>query len=603
MRKYIFILPIIGFFLTMGCQDTLEEDFQNPNVYTPEHNVPSGLFSSMFSRTRTFKNDYGEFWWHANTGGVLAHTHLIIRHLRTSYGWYKDVMDIPSMYTTVGTDAYYYGHNGDFKEIAVMEQLINGMSEAEKKDNEIYLTLSRIGRDFRASKAVDYFNHVPYSEGLKGTEGVFFPKFDDPSEIYHSIIDNLGQYASVIKAQADQLSPSGKAVFAQQDIIFQGDADKWIQFAQALRLRLAVRISGVDPDFAKKVISEIMQSNQLPSEDLLIPNNLWVSKKRDHWKRGLMERDYLDFISPTLLYKMDKDKDHLYTEGVDDPRIPVLFLPNRDKMYMPASLDFEVGQQIYDSVRADNTRKHKFKGAYFYSNYFKDLDNYMKYNAYSVYNPATMVNNQEPWRAFTAAEVELLLAEVALKNLGGTGKSARQHVEDAVKYSIKYWYHANSFSDWDKINDTNRSYLKPEAPSAAVTDQFAKKIGEEYDLAQGEDGKMGVIIGQKYVHLNIHDYFEIFSELRRTRHPKIPLIKFDKNTTLNPVIERYPYPGSVASTNRDNYLEVQSQDNFTTHIFWVPSGLKSVKYYMDSFDDDYLYTEYPGVPGSFKTTE
>ena len=600
MKKIIIQLLIISTVFLPACQDELEEDFINPEVYTPTDNIPAGMFAAMMSRTRTFKNDYGEFWWHAgSTGGVIGHTHLIMRHLRDAYGYFADANDVPLFYTTMTLDAYYYGHNRDFKEIPIMEGIINEMSEGDRADNELYLTLSNLGRAYRASKAVDMFNSVPYSEGLMGVDGVFFPKFDDPKEIYKDIIDKIGEYAKSIPQQYANMSADGKSVFNRQDIIFEGDTKKWEQLANAIRLRLAVRISGVEKEYAKQVISEILQGDNLPDTDLLIPGNLWVSKSGDHWKRGLRERDYAGFIAPSIMYKMDKDKDHKYTPGSDDPRMPVFYLPNRDTMYIPTSFDFGVGQAIYDAVRDDNAEKYDFGGAYYYYNYFEDLDNYMKYNAYSVWNPATMVRNVEPWRAFTLAEVDLLLAEVNLKELGSTSKSAADHVSDAVLHSIDYWYTVSSYSNWDKINDTNRHFLKPTAPDESVKLQYANVIKDEYNNASDLEDKMEVIMGQKYVHLNIHDYFEVFSELRRTRHPKLPLIKFSESLTIAADVERYPYPGAVAATNGDNFVEVSEQDNFTTPIFWVPEELKNVPYYMDGFDEDYLYIKYPGVPESY----
>ncbi|TKG95879.1 SusD/RagB family nutrient-binding outer membrane lipoprotein [Puteibacter caeruleilacunae] len=599
-RKNIVYLLIATLFIFGGCQDELEKDFVNPGIYSPTDDVPAGMFASMMTRTRTFKNDYGEFWWHAgSTGGLIGHTHLIMRHVRDAYGYFADANDVKVFYTLMTVDAYFYGHNIDFREIPIMEGLLENMSEQEKADNQIYVTLSKMVRGYRASKAVDMYNSVPYSEGLKGTEGNFFPKFDDPWEIYKTIIDDLGVYSNEIVQQANAMSADGKRVFERQDVIFGGDAQKWQQFANALRLRLAVRVSGVQEAYAKGVISEILSGNKLPTEDLLIKEDLWVSKPGDHWKRGLRERDYAGFLAPTIMYKMDKDKDHKYTPGTDDPRLPVICLPNRDTLYMPTSFDFGVGQAVYNKVKEWNQEEFEYGGAYFYYNYFDELDRYMKYNAYSVYNPATMIRNQEPWRAFTKAEVDLLLAEVALKGLGNTPKTAAEHVKDGVKSSIAYWYHMNSFSNWDKINSSNSWFLKPEAPTADHVEEFSTTIADEFNNAAGLEDKMEIIIGQKYVHLNIHDYFEVFSELRRTRHPRLPRIKFSESLALMPDVERYPYPGGEAATNADAMLEVKDQDNFTSPIFWVPDNLKNQPYYEDDYNQDYLYIQYPGIPETF----
>ncbi len=599
MKKQIILLIAALLLINIGCQDELEDNFINPGIYSPTENVPAGMFSGMMSRGRTFANDYGEFWWHAGTGGMISHSHLIMRHLRDSYGYFADANDVKVFYTLMSVDGYFYGHNSDFRELPLMEERVANMGDAEKADNLIYISLSKMVRGYRASKAVDLFNSVPYSEGLQGVNGQFFPKFDDPKEIYTSILDDLGTYSDQIVQEAAGMSADGKRLFEQQDIIFQGDVTKWQQWANALRLRLAVRMSGVDETYSKQVIAEILSKGHLPDGDLFIEPVSWVSRDGDHWKRGLKERDYAGFIPPTIMYKMDMDQDHEYTPGVDDPRLPVFFLPNRDTLYMPVSLDFGIGQKIYNFARAENIADYNYGDAYFYYDYFNELDRYMKYNAYSLWNPATMVRNVEPWRAFSRAEVDFLLAEAELKNLGNTGNSVENHLRNGVLHSIDYWYYVNSFSAWDKINDTNRFFLKPTAPDQNVKDQFATGVLVEYANAADLEARMEVIMSQKFVHLNIHDYLEVFTELRRTRHPKLPLIKFSPSLTLEPEVERYPYPGSEASTNTAALQEVSAQDNFTTPIFWVPADKKNVSYYEDSFNNDYLYTKYPGVPESF----
>jgi hypothetical protein len=522
-----------------------------------------------------------------------------MRFIRDAYSWFSDLNDVKVFYTLMNVDAYFYGHNKDFRELPLMEALVEGMTEQERADNEIYITIAKMVRGYRASKGVDIYNSVPYSEGLQGVDGKFFPKFDDPTEIYKSIITDLGTYADLVVQQAAGLSADGKRIMQQQDIIFEGDASKWQQWANAVRLRLAVRISGVEKEFATQAIAEILSKNNLPTEDLFIPGNLWISEAGNHWKRGLKERDYASFITPTIMNKMDLDRDHVYTPGSDDPRLPVFFLPNRDTLYMPMSFDFGIAQSIYDHVSADNSAKHGSGGAYYYYNWYVDLDLYMKKNAYSCWNPATMVRNVEPVRAFTRAEVDFLLAEVDLKGLGSTPKSAAEHVSDGVKSSIDYWYYINSFTTWQVINDSNRDFLKPTAPSQSDIDAFASIIANQYNTAADLEEKMEVIIGQKYVHLNLHDYFEVFSELRRTRHPKLPRIKFSESLVLKPELERYPYPGNEAAYNKESLLEVVDQDNFTSPIFWIPENLKNTSYYQDSYNDEYFYNQYPGVPESF----
>jgi hypothetical protein len=601
MKKTYIILIFITLLLgVIGCKNELSDKFTDPSVYTPEDkDVPSGMFAEIMSRSFVFMNDYAQFWYHADAGGMIGHSQMVMRFLKTDYSWFSDANDVEAFYTTSGCDDYFYGFNYSFRELPTMEEAVAAMSDDEKTDNQIYVTLSKMVRDYCASKAVDLYDKVPYTEGLHGTTGTFFPKYDDGKVVYETIIKDLDSYATEIVEEEAKMSTTGKSTFATQDIIFQGDIDKWVQWATALRLRLAVRISGVDEDYAKGVINEIISGGKLPSGDLFIPANKWVSYPKNRWKQGLAERDYAAFIPPKIMYQLDRNKDHKYTTGTDDPRLPVYFLPNRDTLYMPVSLDFSIGQKIFNYVRNQNVSKYNYSGAYYYYNYFSTFDNYMKYNGCSLWNPVTMIQNTDPWRAFTRAEIDFLLAEIQLKGLASTGSSVEQHIKDGVINSINYWYYINSFSTWTYINSSNRSFLMPTAPSESVKETYASVVLADYANASSEEDKMEVIIGQKYLHLCIHDYLEVFTELRRTRHPKLPLLRFSSSLTIAPEVERYPYPSDESSYNSDAVKEVSSENNFTTPIFWVPTSKQSVSYYEDSYNDDYMYTKYKGVPESF----
>lgn len=600
MKKYI-LLPIIAILLlNTSCQDKLEKDFVNPGIYSPTDNVPSGMFAAIMSRERNFKNDYAEYWWHLDVGGIAGYAQLTTRSLRAAQSYYADLNDNRVMACTELLSSYFYGHNSDFRELPLMEDLVAGMTDAEKADNQIYITIAKMVRGYRASKAVDLFNSVPYSEGLKGTAGQFFPKFDDPAEIYKSIITDLGTLPDLLTDMANKMSPDGKRIFSQQDIIFKGDINKWQQWAAGIRLRLAVRISGVEEAFARTAISDIMAKGNLPTSDIYVSADAWITKDGAHWKLGLNERDYAAFFSASFMYRLDRDMDHIYTPGSDDPRLPVFCLPNRDTLYMPMSYDFLIGDKIQLYVQADNKAKYGYNDAYFRYNYFSEVDRYLKYNHFCLYSPTTFVRNAAPFRAITAAEVDFLLAEVALKGLAGSGNSAENHLKNGVINSINYWYDQNATSNWDKVTDANRSFLKPTRPDQAILDQFANKVVADFTRAGSQDEKLGVIITQKYVHLNIQDFIEVFAELRRTRYPKLAIIKYGGALALKPVVERFPYPGSETASNTEAVNAVASQNDFITPIFWVPASKRGEEYYEKSFNDIYMYNRYKGVPESFK---
>jgi hypothetical protein len=71
-----------------------------------------------------------------------------------------------------------------------------------------------------------------------------FP-YDAQDVIYDDMFKRLASAISVLDGYA------GQNVFGDYDLIYKGDVNKWKKFANTLRLRLAIRISGVDAGRAK----------------------------------------------------------------------------------------------------------------------------------------------------------------------------------------------------------------------------------------------------------------------------------------------------------------------------------------------------------------
>lgn len=94
----------------------------------------------------------------------------------------------------------------------------------------------------------DLWGDVPYSEALKGGEGISTPKYDTQQSIYLDLIDQLSQAASM-------LSPGGRG-FGSGDILFGDDFDAWRLFANSLRLRLAMRLADVDEGAARAAFTD-----------------------------------------------------------------------------------------------------------------------------------------------------------------------------------------------------------------------------------------------------------------------------------------------------------------------------------------------------------
>jgi hypothetical protein len=134
------------------------------------------------------------------------------------------------------------------------------------------------------------------------------------------------------------------------------------------------------------------------------------------------------------------------------------------------------------------------------------------------------------------------------------------------------------------MSEVTKKVLTPAKPSASIINNYAAKIQQEFNDAAGEEGKMEILMQQKYIHLNIYEAWECFAELRRTRHPKLePITNTGGGTQIineTMMFERFRLPGSERTNNTEAYNKVAADDLWGKPVFWVPANKISEKYFL-----------------------
>ena len=120
------------------------------------------------------------------------------------------------------------------------------------RDNEIILKQAKetpafavyegpalILKAYMAAGLTDLFGDVPYFEAFNGIEGTVTPVYDLQEDIYQNengILDNLDKGIAAINAYTGSIPLEG-------DIIYNGNLNRWIQFANSLKIKYLIRIS------------------------------------------------------------------------------------------------------------------------------------------------------------------------------------------------------------------------------------------------------------------------------------------------------------------------------------------------------------------------
>jgi len=156
----------------------------------------------------------------------------------------------------------------------------------------------------------DVYTDIPYSQSLQGDE-IPRPVFDTGKEVYAGILNNLKAQIAVLE------NPSSGAI--RGDILSNGNAQQWIRFANALRIRVALRMIDAEPELARSVIEEASK-NTIGSiaQNVFFPYNNATSTNRFPYND--VERPLVEFaVSATLVD---------YLKELKDPRLPIYARPD-----------------------------------------------------------------------------------------------------------------------------------------------------------------------------------------------------------------------------------------------------------------------------------
>ena len=387
-------------------------------------------------------------------------------------------------------------------------------------------------------KVTDYWGPIPYFQA--GLPGNAVP-YDPQSAIYDDFFKKLDSSVNTLKS-------STGTPYGDFDLIYGGDISKWIKFANTIRLRLAVRISAVDPARAKMeaetaYTSGVFESS--PDDDALI-------------KKGLKGKDYNGLSNMTAWdeFRMSAAMESALT-GYDDPRLPEYFLPAGASSGNPA------GTGHYEGLRNGLTTTQLLDP----QNKPSNLSNPgPRWSSPSYGGTADYL--ETPQNVMCTAEAYFLRAEGAMLgwNMGGT---PQEMYEAGIANSMMQW----GITDQAKIDAYINSSKVPIPPndylnSPAVSDAPVKF---STDLAM-EKKQIGI---QKWLAL-FPDGYEAWADYRRgrafVRYPVANSDNPDITNTTTQWIRRIPFLLAEYQRNREAVEAAASllngPDKVSTPLWW-----------------------------------
>lgn len=331
---------------------------------------------------------------------------------------------------------------------------------ANKSGNaENYSNLKNVGRILLIAKAIqtsDMYGSLVYSQGWPAREGKvddksMKPEFETQEQLVAIWDKQLKECIESLKTNGNS---STQVSLKGRDRAYNGDMNKWIKAANAIRLRLASRLWKIKPATAKAIAAEVLASsnsaNVFNSNDdsfILWFDNLYTNIQGGNWHSV---RD-MEIASNALMN---------YFKTSQDPRCRIYFVPNN---LTPENIEKFNAQQT-DEAKKIPTDYTLWEGSSAnYENWTKDRRRkryYLTEGSVSIDMRPANTPQARLWKGndeggnggnwapiMTYAEFCYLASEFILREGISSGKSAKEWYESGLRASIDQWNTLGKYCD------------------------------------------------------------------------------------------------------------------------------------------------------------
>ena len=402
----------------------------------------------------------------------------------------------------------------------------------DQSDDPVALALAKLLRVAIMHRMTDMYGPIPYSKIVDAQGGISLAvSYDSQKDVYTQMLKELDEANAVLK---ENLTLDTEA-FRKFDDVYYGDISKWYKYANSLKLRMAIRMSYVDPTTARQIAEAAVTAGVITSN----ADNAWLTVEEN--RASMIFNGWSDHrVGADII---------CYMNGYNDPRRP--------KMFTTVKVEEQVGAQKlqvdgYAGVRIGINIANKDKVK----------DRYCK----------PVIATESPYLWMNAAEVTFLRAEGALRkwNMGGDAKTL---YEQAIALSFDQYgltgadtYATNATDKPQAYKDPMGTYSVP-APASNITIAWQ-------DSEDKFEANLERIITQKWIAI-FPCTVEAWSEYRRTDYPKLlPVVVNNNSGVINDEvakIRRLWYPPREYSNNpyiTEAVNMLGGEDNGATPLWW-----------------------------------
>ena len=599
MKTYKYLLAgICSMFMFTSCL----EDFQKLN--TDPEQMGSADPRAVFTGATQNYNNCSRYHLTSLYGGSMTYMQYLVSDGGASAGSYIK-MSTNNVRTEPGNPAYsYYYSTFGLRLDYLINTVIPGNAEAERYND--LKAISQILLNHQQWTVLDAFGAAPITEAFRVSEGVRTPRYD----LYQESIEGTPMYKvldSQVKAAVATLKQSGSDQYelGNQDYFYNGDIQKWIKFANTLRVKMAQRVEKQDPNFYNEVIGDVLSS----------ASNIIASNEESCiYYHPNDYNDNVDDIQNITSNYVASAAFVNYLKATNDPRMFILLRPNgfglnnnnksNDEWFETFKknypnyeteyaqfLDRYVGISANPANNADVYNKQMYLNLPYKNDegaeVFMDIQMHSKVEGrYFVKNGGDNGNNNMPAREIEDVEYEInqqkitcytpiitypetcfMLAEIAIKKGAAVaGKDATAWMREGIKASME------QYKTW-----AEKMYVVAQVSETSGT--YNPLTSEKIDafLAQPEwqEATLEKIISQQWVNL-YRQPMEMWATWKRTGLPAFKAVPTPENGVA--FLEEIVDGGETLIIPRRNSLGMPNELNLENYNTALQQLMEDSKY-------------------------
>ncbi len=399
----------------------------------------------------------------------------------------------------------------------------------EKAGDPVPYAVATVIKIAAMSRVTDTYGPIPYS-AIGETTDLAVP-YDSQKDVYNEFFTELSEAIETLDThRGSALSPMG-------DYVYGGDINKWVKFANSLKLRLAMRVSFVDRKLSQQMAEEAVKGGVIESN---ADNATWkyFSTLTNPLYTAVM---YNSSGSETGGDTHAAADIICYMNGYDDPRREAYFL-----------------KSTFDGIDYVGLRR--------------GWETFNKSWGFSFSGVGVKANDPLIW--MTASEVAFLRAEGAAIHNFDMGGNAADFYNSGIALSFEQWGVAGAEAYMQNSTARPQAYVDPTEQNpynGALSD-----ITIKWDDSANSETKLERIITQKWIAL-YYNGNEAWAELRRTGYPKLIPVEYNGSGGVvdsNKGPQRMPYPQEEYTNNSYNVTSAVNNllggpDNMATKMWWA----------------------------------